>query len=287
MMTPTTPIPTTPTPLYAQIAAAASSLQDLLGGVAPRVGIVLGSGAGGVATRLEAASKRHYAEIPHFPPSHVAGHAGELWVGALGSVPCLVMSGRAHGYEGHSAQASTFGIRVMARLGIQDLLLTNAAGGINPGFSPGDLMVITDHLNMTGDNPLRGPNDERLGTRFPDMSQVYSAALRLAWHRAARVAGFHLREGIYAAMAGPSYETPAEIRMLGRLGADAVGMSTVHEAIVAQHMGVRVAALSVISNLAAGLSPVPLSHADVTETAQRVQTQLADLVVGMVREVQA
>ena len=271
---------------YDQIEEAVASLKDLTGGVKPHVGIVLGSGAGGVATRLENAKKRDYAQIPHFPESHVAGHAGELLVGTLGGVPCVLMSGRAHCYEGHSAKESTFGIRVMARLGIKDLVLTNAAGGINPGFTPGDLMVITDHINMTGDNPLRGPNDERLGTRFPDMSHVYDPALRLAWHRAARVAGFHLREGIYAAMAGPSYETPAEVRMLGRLGADAVGMSTVHEAIVAQHMGVRVAGLSVVSNLAAGLSPTALSHTEVTETAQRVQQQLSDLVVGMVREAQ-
>lgn len=251
--------------------------------MAPSIGVILGSGLGAFADRLTDSTRLAYRDIPHFPQPHVTGHAGELVIGTLHGVACAVMSGRVHYYEGHSMGSVTFPVRVLAGLGVQKLIVTNAAGGVNPTYDPGDFMVITDHMNLTGDNPLRGPNDERFGPRFPDMSTAYSGDCRKIWHDAARSVGFNLRDGIYAGLAGPCYETPAEIRMLQRLGADAVGMSTVAEVTVARHAGLQVAGLSVITNRAAGLSATPLSHREVTEIATKVREPLCELLAETVR----
>jgi purine-nucleoside phosphorylase len=244
----------------------------------PVVGVVLGSGLGAFAERLDSRHVLPYRTIPHFPVGSVAGHAGELVLGNLNGVPCAVMSGRVHYYEGYDMGLVGFPTRVLAALGVTCLLVTNAAGSVNPAFEPGNFMVITDHLNLTGQNPLRGPNDERLGPRFPDMSDAYPVSGRKALHDAARAVGVPLHEGVYAGLAGPSYETPAEIRMLQRLGADAVGMSTVAEVIVAAHAGLKVAGLSVITNRAAGLTRATLSHDEVKQMGVRVQGVLTELL---------
>jgi purine-nucleoside phosphorylase len=249
----------------------------------PEVGIVLGSGLAGLAGRLEGADVIPYVEIPGFPVSRVPGHPANLVLGELpvaGRPPVAIaaMQGRAHGYEGWSAEDVAFGARVLCALGAKLLLVTNAAGGVNPSFAPGDLVRITDHLNLSGLNPLVGDNDDRLGPRFPDLSTAYDPRLGGLLEESAAALGIPLRAGVYACMLGPSYETPAEIRMLRALGADVVGMSTVHEVIAARHMGVPVAGISVVSNLAAGLSAKPLSHAEVAETAERVKDRLVALV---------
>ncbi len=247
--------------------------------LSPVLGIVLGSGLGAFADRISNATVIPYGELPNFPKSSVAGHKGELIIGHIKSVPVAVMSGRTHAYEGYALREVTFPVRVLAALGIKKLLLTNAAGSVNPYYKPGDFMAIVDHLNLTGANPLVGSNDERLGPRFPDMSRAYSMTGRKALHDAASAIGVHLHEGIYAGMSGPSYETPAEIRMLQTLGADAVGMSTVAEAIVAAHSGLELAALSIITNRASGLgSGEPLSHEEVKEIGQRVGDVLCQLL---------
>ncbi|MEZ4270963.1 MAG: purine-nucleoside phosphorylase [Myxococcota bacterium] len=246
--------------------------------VHPEVAVVLGSGLGVFADRVSNTTIFPYADLPGFPRSSVTGHRGELVLGDLEGVPCAVMSGRVHYYEGYSMAEVTFPMRVLAGLGCAKVVITNAAGGVDAQFLPGDLMVIVDQLNLTGDNPLRGPNDERLGPRFPDMTDVYCVAGRQALHAAAAEMGTVLREGVYAGFAGPSYETPAEVRMARLLGASAVGMSTVSEAIVARHGGMRVAGLSVISNLAAGLGEHPLSHDEVKEVAGRVENALCELL---------
>jgi purine-nucleoside phosphorylase len=252
--------------------------------VTPTAGVVLGSGLGGLADRLERAVVIPYEEIPYFPVSRVAGHPGRLVVGDLregeAKVSLAVMQGRVHGYEGWSAEEVAFGARVLCRLGIRALLVTNAAGGVNPAFVPGDIVRIVDHLNLSGQNPLAGENDERLGPRFPDLSEAYDARLGALLVEAAGAAGVPLRSGVYACMPGPSYETPAEVRMLRALGADVVGMSTVLEVIAARHMGVPVAGLSVVSNPAAGLARKPLSHEDVAETAARVEGRLSTLLTA-------
>jgi purine-nucleoside phosphorylase len=249
----------------------------------PAAGIVLGSGLAGLAGTLERAAVIPYTEIPGFPVSLVPGHPGNLVVGELpvpGRAPVVVaaMQGRAHGYEGFGAGDVAFGARVLCGLGAKLLLVTNAAGGVNPSLAPGDLVRIADHLNLSGLNPLVGENDERLGPRFPDMSEAYDARLGGLLEESAAALGIPLRQGVYACMLGPSYETPAEIRMLRALGADVVGMSTVPEVIAARHMGVPVAGISVVTNLAAGLSRKALSHAEVAETAGRVQERLTALV---------
>ncbi|MEI9949624.1 MAG: purine-nucleoside phosphorylase [Pseudomonadota bacterium] len=234
----------------------------------PRVGVVLGSGLGDFADQLSSGSRIPYAEIPEMPRSSVLGHAGNLCTGSLGSVEVACLQGRAHVYEGNSQARSVFGVRLLAELGCSAVLLTNAAGGIHPSFAPGDLMLITDHLNLMGDNPLCGPNFGD-GPRFPDLSQAYDLELQALAREAARHAEVTLREGVYAAMLGPSYETPAEIRMLRTLGADAVGMSTVPEVIALRQRGVRVGGISCITNLAAGLSAQLLDHSEVEATARR------------------
>ncbi|HET7824145.1 MAG TPA: purine-nucleoside phosphorylase [Anaeromyxobacter sp.] len=248
----------------------------------PAAGVVLGSGLAGLADRLEKAVIVPYEEIPYFPVSRVPGHPGRLVLGELrdgaASVQVAVMQGRVHAYEGWAVEDVAFGARVLCGLGAKAILLTNAAGGVNPSLAAGDLVRIVDHLNLSGQNPLAGENDERLGPRFPDLSDAYDPRLGALLDEAARERGVPLRTGVYACMAGPSYETPAEVRMLRTLGADVVGMSTVPEVIAARHMGVPVAAVSVVTNLAAGLAKKPLSHAEVAETAARVEDRLTDLV---------
>ncbi len=248
----------------------------------PRVGVVLGSGLGMWADSLEDRVVVPYAEIPEMPTSTVVGHAGNLVVGKIGSVEVACLQGRVHLYEGHAPERVVFGSRLLARLGCSTVLLTNAAGGIRRGFTPGDLMLLTDHLNLTARSPLSGPNDERFGPRFPDMTEAYSLELRAIALRAAREAGLHLHQGIYAALLGPTYETPAEIGMLRTLGADAVGMSTVPEVIALRHMGVSVGAVSCITNLAAGLSPTKLDHTEVEATARLARDRFVALLSGWV-----
>ncbi len=239
------------------------------------LGMVLGSGLGGFADGLDDVTAIAYEDIPHFPVSSVSGHAGKLVVGSIEGRQIIVMQGRVHYYEGYSMQEVTFPVRVLAQLGVKQLLLTNAAGTVNESFAPGDVMVIRDHLNLTGDNPLIGRNDDRLGVRFPDMSEVYSSAISATMREVADASGFKLCEGVYAGLSGPSYETPAEIRMLRTLGADAVGMSTVAEAIVGKHGGLDVFGLSVITNYAAGMSSQPLDHQEVKDTGEMVKDKLS------------
>jgi purine-nucleoside phosphorylase len=257
--------------LYEQVQETVRAIRHRAGSVSPRVGIILGSGLGGFADGFEDKVVIPYADLPHFPHSSVPGHAGRLVLGRVRGEPVVAMQGRVHVYEGHTPTQVAFPARVLCALGIHTLVVTNAAGGVNLDFQPGDLMVITDHLNLSGYNPLNGPNDERLGPRFPDMTTAYPAALQAQLLDSGRRVGVTLKQGVYAILAGPSYETPAEIRMLRVLGADAVGMSTVPEVIAANHMGVRVAGVSCITNLAAGIGGKPLSHEEVAETANRVK----------------
>jgi purine-nucleoside phosphorylase len=237
----------------------------------PALAMVLGSGFHHALAELRIVKKISYAKIPGFPLPTVAGHAGELYFGHFGSTPVLVLSGRAHYYEGHSLATVTFAVRTLAAFGIRDLVLTNAAGGINPAFRAGDFMMLTDHINFMGANPLRGPNVPGL-PRFLDLTETYDTGLQGLLQAAARAAKIKLRSGVYLAVSGPTYETPAEVRAFGHLGADAVGMSTVPEAIVARHCGLRVAGISCITNVAAGLGKSTLSHGEVMETAERVKT---------------
>ena len=253
---------------------------------APRVGLVLGSGLGFFADRhLDNAQALAYADIPGFPVSTVAGHAGKLVLGDVAGVSVLCLQGRFHYYEGYTMAAVTLPIRLMALLGVKTLLLTNAAGGIRADLSPGSLMVLTDHLNFLGVNPLRGPNEDDLGPRFPDMSVPYDADVRAAAYASAEAQGIDLYEGVYLATSGPSYETPAEIRAFRTLGADAVGMSTVPECVVARHAGLRVGAISCITNFAAGLGQESLSHEEVSATAATVQEDFARLLEGWIGRV--
>ena len=238
----------------------------------PTIGLVLGSGLGAFADSLTDATRVPYADIPSFPQSTAIGHAGRLVIGNAGSVPVAAMQGRVHQYEGYSAQEVIFPIRVFARMGIKAVILTNAAGGINLGYSQGALVLLRDHINLQGTNPLVGPNDDRFGVRFPDMTQAYSRAYREIAREEAAKLKIPLHEGIYAALLGPSYETPAEIEYLRRIGADLVGMSTVAEVIAARHMGMNVLAISCVTNMAAGILDQPLSHAEVMETGERVKS---------------
>ena len=250
--------------------AAAARLKKL-SRLRPTLAIILGSGFHHVLSELEVDKKIPYARLPGFPPVGVVGHSGQLLIGRLGGTPVMVLSGRAHFYEGHPMTVVTFAVRALAAYGIRDLLLTNAAGGVNRGFRPGDFMVLSDHINFMGTNPLRGAPQPGL-PRFVDLTRAYDEGLSRLLARAGRECGVKLRAGVYLAVCGPSYETPAEIRAFARLGADAVGMSTVPEAIVARQCGLRVAAVSCITNLAAGRSRQTLSHAEVLETAERVKT---------------
>ena len=238
----------------------------------PRIGLVLGSGLGAFADSLTHATRIPYSEIPAFPQSTAIGHAGQMVLGNAGEVPVAAMQGRVHLYEGYSPQEVTFPIHVFGRMGIRAVILTNAAGGINLGYSQGALVVISDHINLQGVNPLVGPNDDRLGVRFPDMSQAYSREYRQIAREEAAKLNIPQNEGVYAGLLGPSYETPAEIEYLRRIGADLVGMSTVAEVIAAQHMGIKVLAISCVTNMAAGILDQPLSHEEVMETGRRVKT---------------
>jgi purine-nucleoside phosphorylase len=253
--------------------------------VRPEIGLILGSGLGVLADEIEDAVKIPYETIPHFPVSTVEGHAGQLVIGTLEGKSVITMQGRFHLYEGYPLTAVTFPIRVMKALGVRRMIVTNAAGGVNESFEPGDLMLIRDHLNLTGRNPLIGPNPPELGVRFPDMSEAYAASLRELAQTVAKEQELRLREGVYAGLLGPSYETPAEIRMLRKLGADAVGMSTVPEVIVARHAGIEVLGISCISNMAAGILPQPLSHEEVMETAERVKETFIRLVKGILNRI--
>jgi len=251
----------------------------------PRIAIVLGSGLGSFADDFDDAVGIPYEEIPGFARSTAQGHAGRLVIGKVDTVPVVAMQGRVHYYEGYSLEQVTFPIRTFKLLGIKTLVLTNASGGINVQLSQGALMVISDHLNLMGDNPLRGSNDERFGPRFPDMSAVYAPELQEIVIEEARAIGTEVRRGIYGALSGPSYETPSEIHLLRNLGADAVGMSTVPEAIVARHMGLEVLGISCITNMAAGISDEPINHEEVMATGDRVRdvfTLLLQRVVGRV-----
>ena len=253
--------------------------------VEPRIAIVLGSGLGGFADDFDDSVGIPYEEIPGFVRSTAEGHVGQLIAGKVDSVPVLAMQGRVHYYEGYSFEEVTFPIRTFKLLGIKTLILTNAAGGINVQLTQGALMVISDHLNLMGDNPLRGPNDERFGPRFPDMSAVYSPELQELVVDEAKASGVEVRRGIYGGLSGPSYETPAEIHLLRALGADAVGMSTVPEAIVARHMGLEVLGISCITNMAAGISDEPINHEEVMATGDRVRetfTELLRRVIGAI-----
>ncbi|HET9597349.1 MAG TPA: purine-nucleoside phosphorylase [Anaeromyxobacteraceae bacterium] len=254
----------------------------------PRAGVILGSGLGGFTARLADAAVIPYEEIPEFPVSRVAGHPGRLVVGdlpgAAGPLTVAAMEGRVHGYEGWSAEEVGFGARVLCQLGCQLVVVTNASGGVNPELGPGDLVRIEDHLNLSGQNPLTGRNDDRLGPRFPDMTHAYDPALGARLEATAARLGTPLKRGVYACLAGPSYETPAEIRMLRTLGADLVGMSTVPEVIAARHMGVPVVGVSMVANRAAGLSGAPLSHEEVAAVAAREGERLAALLAAFLPE---
>jgi purine-nucleoside phosphorylase len=246
------------------------------------VAVVLGSGLGPFADSLADALGVHYGDIPHWPAANVIGHTGRLVAGSLAGKRVLALAGRAHYYEGHDLRTVTFAMRVLRQLGITTVILTNAAGGINTSFSEGALMLIDDHINLFGSNPLIGANDERFGPRFPDMTEVYSRRLRALAADAARELKLPIEHGIYIAVHGPSYETPAEISAFRRLGADAVGMSTVPEAIVLRHMGIEVLGISCISNMAAGVLPQPLHHDEVMESTRRVRGQFLALLEGII-----
>lgn len=268
--------------LYYQVRAAAEAVRARIP-AAPQVGLILGSGLGGFADGLAHATAIDYGDVPHFPRSAVVGHKGRLVLGERAGVRCVAMQGRVHLYEGHSAATVAFPARVLVALGADVIIVTNAAGGLNPAWQPGTLMLIRDHIDLLRDHALRGPNDDRLGPRFPDMTTAYAPELRALAKRAAEAAGIALAEGVYVAMPGPTYETPAEVKMLQQLGGDATGMSTVPEVCVARHMSARVIGISCITNQAAGITGQALSHGEVTETATRVRAtfeRLLDAILG-------
>ncbi|WP_077619832.1 purine-nucleoside phosphorylase [Bacillus sinesaloumensis] len=252
----------------------------------PTIGMILGSGLGTLAEDIENAVVIPYSEIPHFARSEAIGHANELVIGQLKGKTVAAMKGRFHYYEGFTLDEVTFPVRVMKALGIENLLITNACGAVNTDFSPGDLMLITDHINLVATNPLIGMNNPELGTRFPDMSEVYNKGLRGIAAEVGKEKNIELREGVYAWWSGPTYETPAEIRMIRTLGADAVGMSTVPEAIVANHGGMKVLGISCLTNMASGILDQPLSHDEVIDVAGRVKTKFIELVTGILEKVE-
>jgi purine-nucleoside phosphorylase len=248
----------------------------------PRIAIVLGSGLGAFAEQLQNATAVPYSDLPQFPQSTVVGHSGRLVIGSFENVPLAVMQGRVHAYEGYTSEEVVFPIRVLARMGVTQVILTNAAGGINPAFRQGQLVLIADHINLTGRNPIVGPHDDRFGARFFDMSEAYSARLRRLAHQAGHALDLRLDEGVYCSVLGPSFETPAEIRAFATLGADLIGMSTVQETIAARQMGIEVLGISCVTNLAAGLQEEPLSHEEVLETGRAVESLLAGLLARLV-----
>ena len=242
------------------------------------VAVILGSGLGSFADTLEGRTQTPYSDIPGWPKSTVGGHAGKLVTGKLGETDVIVAAGRAHLYEGYTPQQVAYPIRELAWRGVTSLVITNAAGGIHRDYKPGDLVLISDHINLTGVNPLIGPNDDSMGPRFPDMSEAYSSAYRAIARNAGKSLGLTLQEGVYAALSGPSYETPAEIRYLRTIGADLVGMSTVPEVIAANHLGIKVLGISCVTNMAAGILPQKLTHQEVLDTGERVKDSLAALL---------
>ncbi|BDG46635.1 purine-nucleoside phosphorylase [Parageobacillus sp. KH3-4] len=250
----------------------------------PRIGLILGSGLGVLADEIEQAVKIPYEQIPGFPVSTVEGHAGRLVYGQLEGATVVAMQGRFHYYEGYRLDQVTFPVRVMKAIGVKELIVTNAAGGVNERFQPGDLMIIADHINNMGGNPLIGPNDPELGVRFPDMTEAYSRRLRELAKHVAKQLDIPVQEGVYVANSGPSYETPAEIRMIRAIGGDAVGMSTVPEVIVARHAQMEVLGISCISNMAAGISDQPLTHDEVIETTEKAKANFLRLVKAIVAE---
>jgi purine-nucleoside phosphorylase len=267
---------------YDQVKEAADAVRAASGARIPQIAIVLGSGLGDFAGTLDDAVSLPYTSLPHWPASRVVGHEGRLVVGTVKGKTVAALGGRCHLYEGHDARTVSFATRVMGLLGVNSMILTNAAGGINAGFSQGALMVIDDHVNLTGCNPLVGDNDDRLGPRFPDMSEVYSRRLRRVADESGKAVNLLLPHGVYVGLLGPSYETPAEIRYLRAIGADAVGMSTVPEAIAARHMGMDVLGLSCITNMAAGVLPQPLDHNEVMETARKVRGEFGALLEAVI-----
>jgi purine-nucleoside phosphorylase len=267
-----------------QFALADSAAQFILTrtSLRPKIGLVLGSGLGAFADSLTEATRIPYAEIPTFPRSTAIGHAGQMFVGNAGHIPVAAMQGRAHLYEGYSAQEVTFPIRVFGRMGIRAVILTNAAGGINRNYSQGCLVVIRDHVNLQGANPLCGPNDERFGVRFPDMTQAYDREFHAFVNEEAKKLSLNIHQGVYLAVAGPSYETPAEIYSFRTIGADLVGMSTVPEVIAARHSGIRVLGISCVTNMAAGTTDEPLNHLEVLDTTKRVRKQFILLLTAVI-----
>lgn len=251
----------------------------------PRIGIILGSGLGVLASEIKNRTSIPYDEIPHFPVSTVQGHAGQMVLGSLEGNEVAAMQGRFHYYEGYSPKEVVYPVWVMKKLGIEMLIVTNAAGGVNLEFSAGDLVIIKDHINLTGTNPLIGPNIDELGPRFPDMSEAYDASLRELAAKIGQKNGINVKEGIYGQLTGPNYETPAEIRYLRTVGIDQVGMSSAWEVITANHCGIKVLGISCITNMAAGVLPQKLSHEEVMETADRVRDQFVTLVKGILQEV--
>ena len=253
----------------------------------PTIALVLGSGLGSFADELTDAVRIHYSQIPFFPQSTAIGHPGQMVIGKSGAIPVIVMQGRVHLYEGYSVQQVAFPMRVFGRMGVRSAILTNAAGGINKEYQQGALVVVTDHINLQGENPLLGPNEDRFGPRFPDMTQAYCKHYRQIAHTAADGLGKKLFEGVYAALMGPSYETPAEIRYLRVIGADLVGMSTVPEVIAARHMGIQVLAISCVTNMAAGILDQMLSHEEVLATTERVKGDFIALLRAVLPEIAA
>ncbi|MFY0757722.1 purine-nucleoside phosphorylase [Metabacillus dongyingensis] len=251
----------------------------------PEIGLILGSGLGVLADEIENPVKIPYEEIPNFPVSTVEGHAGQLVFGTLKGANVVAMQGRFHFYEGYDMKKVTFPVRVLKEMGVKTIIVTNAAGGVNESFEPGDLMIISDHINNMGTSPLIGPNDSDLGVRFPDMSQAYSRELRALAKNAASELGIKVQEGVYVGNTGPAYETPAEVRLARVLGGDAVGMSTVPEVIVANHAGMKVLGISCISNMAAGILDQPLSHDEVMETTEKVKANFLNLVKKIVADI--
>lgn len=271
---------------FEKIQGAANYLKEQTS-LQPEIGLILGSGLGVLAEEIEEAVKTPYDQIPDFPVSTVEGHAGQLVFGKLNGVQVVAMQGRFHYYEGYHFEQVTFPVRVMKELGVKSLIVTNAAGGVNKDFSPGDLMLITDHINNMGTNPLIGRNDSRLGVRFPDMSEPYSKELINKAKTVAQSLNIELQEGVYVGNTGPTYETPAEVRMIRTIGGDAVGMSTVPEVIVARHSGLQVLGISCISNMASGILDQPLNHEEVIETTERVKENFLRFVKEMVKEMGA
>jgi purine-nucleoside phosphorylase len=269
---------------FARAEAAARFIQKKTS-LRPKIALVLGSGLGGFADEFASAVRVPYAKIPHFPLSTAIGHAGQLVIGIVEGVDVVGMQGRVHLYEGYSAKDVAFPVRVFARMGVKAVVLTNAAGGIKKDFTQGQLVVISDHINLQGANPLTGPNDEHFGPRFPDMSRAYDKKFRELTLAEGRLLGINLGEGVYAALAGPSYETPAEIRYLRSIGADLVGMSTVPEVIAARHSGIRVLGISCVTNAAAGVLDQPLDHKEVLETTERIKGQIIGLLRAVIPDI--